>query len=89
MVPVRLDEATPNQLELPSAFLLAHVDNQSSIGKIAFYAGLSVHETYSRFLELLSAGIIVFGVISESTPPPSSCIISRGGAMPDDEDDSP
>lgn len=57
-VAYRTVASTPSDLDVRLAFVLLHVDGESSLEDIAQLAGLPTEEVRARFLELLAMGLV-------------------------------
>ncbi len=57
-VAFRTVAAAPSSLDVRLAFVLLHVDGESTLEDIALLAGLPTEEVRARFLELLAMGLV-------------------------------
>jgi len=75
MVPIRLGTA-PSGLSLRASFLLAHVDDQSTLTELATYAMIPLDEVTEVLLALADVGVVALG-FAEQTSCPQSGIVPR------------
>lgn len=92
-VPVRVNHAGLEAIDLRTAFLLMHVDGVSTVGQIAQTTQMPMQQAIQCFLQLLSRGIVELTGMSQSNQVPSSGVQSRTPSQADlvtvdvDEDD--
>jgi len=76
-VPVRVQGAACEGLDVPMAFLLLHVDGRSSVAEIAHAAQLQLSDVTATFLELMTLGCVNLAATAHTQIPPESGTFSR------------